>query len=161
MPSDVSSFSELAKAYSDIKDVSKDPSVISQPATIEDILTADPSVFRLEGPEGMPVAPIDSSGAGDGAEAQKIIAEKESLETSKKNQKTTAEGKAIFDAKQQIRGAESDALNKLFEQSMEDYLTNVRGVGPERRTKDLAEYKREFAEATGIDISGKVDKSSA
>ncbi len=161
MPSDVSSFSELAKAYSDIKDVSKDPSVISQPATIEDILTADPSVFRLEGPEGMPVAPMDSSGAGDEAEAQKIIAEKESLETSKKNQEATAEGKAIFDAKQQMRDAESDSLNKLFEQSMEDYLTNVRGVAPEARTKDLEEYKREFAEATGIDISGKVDKSMA
>ena len=82
-------------------------------------------------------------------------------ETSEKNKKATAEGEAIFDAKQQIRGAESDALDKLFEQSMEDYLTNVRGVGPETRTKDLEEYKREFAEATGIDISGKVDKSAA
>jgi hypothetical protein len=82
-------------------------------------------------------------------------------ETSEKNKKATAEGEAIFDAKQQIRGAESDAFDKLFEQSMEDYLTNVRGVGPERRTKDLQEYKQEFAEATGIDISGEVDKSSA
>jgi hypothetical protein len=98
------------------------------------------------------------SGAGDEALAQLGVVEKE---TSEKNKKATAEGEAIFDAKQQIRGAESDALDKLFEQSMEDYLTNVRGVGPETRTKDLEEYKREFAEATGIDISGKVDKSSA
>ena len=102
--------------------------------------------------------PFPGSGAGDEALAQLGVVEKE---TSEANKKATAEGKAIFDAKQQIRGAESDALDKLFEQSMEDYLTNVRGVGPETRTKDLEEYKREFAEATGIDISGKVDKSAA
>ena len=98
--------------------------------------------------------PFPGSGAGDEALAQRVVEE-----ASETNKKATAEGKAIFDAKQQIRDAESDALDK-FEQSMEDYLTNVRGVGPETRTKDLEEYKREFAEATGIDISGKVDKSA-
>ena len=97
-------------------------------------------------------------GASDEALAQLGVVEKE---TSEANRKATEEGKAIFDAKEKIRGAESAAFDKLFEQSMEDYLTNVRGVGPETRTKDLEEYKREFAEATGIDISGKVDKSTA
>ena len=135
------------------------------PTTIDNV-----KIFEsTPGPEGPKVVqdltkpgsvskPFPGSGAGDEALAQLGVVEKE---TSEANRKATEEGKAIFDAKEKIRGAESAAFDKLFEQSMEDYLTNVRGVGPETRTKDLEEYKREFAEATGIDISGKVDKSTA
>lgn len=43
-----------------------------------------------------------------------------------------------------------------------DYLEAARGAGPDTpKVKDLDEYKKQFAEATGIDISGKVDKSHA
>ena len=46
--------------------------------------------------------------------------------------------------------------------AMNDYIESVRGVGPEiSPVKDIADYKKKFAEATGLDISGKVDKSHA
>ncbi len=163
MPSDVSSFSELAQAYSDIQDVSKDPTVVSKPATIEDILTSDPSVFRLEGPEGMPVAPIDSSGAGDGAEAQKIIAENEAQREQTKKSAITS----LAQLNQEVaedemgRGSSEAVIEDAFSSAMQDYIEQARGAGPKTKELSLNDYKKEFAEATGIDISGKVDKSSA
>jgi hypothetical protein len=46
--------------------------------------------------------------------------------------------------------------------AMNDYIESVRGVGPEiSPVKDIADYRKKFAEATGLDISGKVDKSHA
>ena len=104
----------------------------------------------------------------DSALAQNIPIEE--IERSKKAEEFRAQEAKIAEAQGMPQenlvgeGGEKDgekAIEKLFEQSMEDYITNARGVGPEKRTKDLAEYKREFAEATGIDISGKVDKSAA
>lgn len=45
---------------------------------------------------------------------------------------------------------------------MEDFMTGVRGAGPTSpEAKTIDDYKKKFAEATGIDVSGKVDKSSA
>ena len=44
---------------------------------------------------------------------------------------------------------------------MQDYIEQARGAGPKTQELSLDDYKKEFAEATGIDISGKVDKSSA
>jgi len=163
MPSDVSSFSELAQAYSDIQDVSKDPTVVSKPATIEDILTSDPSVFRLEGPEGMPAAPIDSSGAGDEAEAQKIIAENEAQREQTKKSAITS----LAQLNQEVaedemgRGSSEAVIEDAFSSAMQDYIEQARGAGPKTKELSLNDYKKEFAEATGIDISGKVDKSSA
>jgi len=50
-------------------------------------------------------------------------------------------------------------LDNSFSEAMDDYINAVRGTGPEDKERTLDEYKAEFAEATGIDISGKVDKS--
>ena len=52
-------------------------------------------------------------------------------------------------------------LDNSFSEAMDDYINAVRGAAPEDKERTLDEYKAEFAEATGIDISGKVDKSSA
>ena len=55
-----------------------------------------------------------------------------------------------------------EQLEPAFKAAMDDYIQQVRGSGPNVKTpKDLEEYKKEFAEATGINISGKPDKSSA
>tara|TARA_R100001509_G_scaffold1215_1_gene1170 strand:- start:2991 stop:4904 length:1914 start_codon:yes stop_codon:yes gene_type:complete len=110
-------------------------------------------------------------GASDEALAQLGVAENERAERAEEfraQEEKIAEaqgkpevgGKALEEANEETEGAQK-ALDKLFEQSMNDFITNVRGVGPEQRTKSLDEYKKEFAEATGVDISGKVDKSSA
>ncbi len=46
--------------------------------------------------------------------------------------------------------------------AMNDYINAVRGSGPEiSPVQDIDDYKKKFAEATGVDISGKVDKSHA
>ena len=163
MPSDVSSFSELADAYADIMKVSKNPAVVSKPATIEDILNSDPSVFKLEGPEGMPVAPIDSSGAGDEAKAQKTIAENEAQREQTKKAAITS----LAQLNQEVaedemgRGSSEAVIEDAFSSAMQDYIEQARGAGPKTKELSLDDYKKEFAEATGIDISGKVDKSSA
>jgi hypothetical protein len=50
-------------------------------------------------------------------------------------------------------------LEKAFEDAMSEY-ENI-NAGEETPRKTLAEYKKDFADATGIDVSGKVDKSAA
>ena len=63
--------------------------------------------------------------------------------------------------------ADSTAITKEnIEQAsiaaMNDYIEAARGAGPEvSPVKDIKDYKEKFAEATGIDISGEVDKSHA
>jgi hypothetical protein len=54
-----------------------------------------------------------------------------------------------------------DAFANTFQQAMEQFGANVRGTSQPSQSKTLDDYKKEFAEATGIDISGKVDKSHA
>jgi len=53
------------------------------------------------------------------------------------------------------------ALDNSFSEAMNDYINAVRGAAPEDKERTLDEYKAEFAKATGVDVSGKVDKSSA
>ena len=52
-------------------------------------------------------------------------------------------------------------IEDAFSSAMQDYIEQARGAGLGTREMSLDDYKKEFAEATGIDISGKVDKSSA
>ena len=59
------------------------------------------------------------------------------------------------------RGASGDVIESAFSSAMQDYIEQARGAGPKTQELSLDDYKKEFAEATGIDISGKVDKSSA
>ncbi|MAR68743.1 MAG: hypothetical protein CL833_15960 [Crocinitomicaceae bacterium] len=54
-----------------------------------------------------------------------------------------------------------DAFANTFQQAMEQFGLNVRGTTQPSQSKTMDDYKKEFAEATGIDISGKVDKSHA
>ena len=56
----------------------------------------------------------------------------------------------------------TDPTEDLFSSAMQDFITGARGAGPDSPAKKtLDDYKKEFSEATGIDVTGKVDKSSA
>ena len=70
--------------------------------------------------------------------------------------------------------AESDKINaeskKMTEEqqeegflsAMDDFFEGARGAGPEvPKDRTIAEYKKAFSEATGIDTSGEVDKKDA
>ena len=54
---------------------------------------------------------------------------------------------------------ELSPLEEAFSSAMSEY--EKINAGEEKPRKTLEEYKKDFADATGIDVSGKVDKSSA
>ncbi len=55
-----------------------------------------------------------------------------------------------------------DAAVGAFLSSMDEFINSARDAAPYKPTeRSIEEYKKAFAEATGIDISGKPDKSSA
>lgn len=101
-------------------------------------------------------------GAGDEAAAQSIIADKAKAQTAEDFR--AAEAK-IAEGMMPEMGADPQnvqkALDETFAGAMDDFINSVRGSGPDKKERNLDEYKKEFAEATGVDISGKVDKSSA
>ena len=53
------------------------------------------------------------------------------------------------------------ATEDMFKSAMDEFLGMARGASPDKRERTLEEYKKEFAAATGVDVSGKVDKSQA
>ena len=53
-----------------------------------------------------------------------------------------------------------EAIEGLMNKSIMDYIDNIRGHSPEQ-AKTLEKYKEEFAEATGLDVSGKPDTKDA
>jgi len=84
------------------------------------------------------------------AEAKKAIADEAALNRREK---------ALGDTK--IDSAPS-STEDLFSSAMQDVIASVRGTGPDTpEQKTIDDYKKEFSEATGIDVSGKVDKSAA
>ena len=63
---------------------------------------------------------------------------------------------------QPIEGQEEDASVTAFLSSMDEFINSARESAPYKPTeRSIEEYKKAFAEATGIDISGKPAKSSA
>ena len=77
--------------------------------------------------------------------------------------KKTIEDEAALNRREKALGdTNSGSAEDLFSSAMEDFMTDVRGTGPASpEAKTIDDYKKKFAEATGIDVSGKVDKSSA
>ena len=58
--------------------------------------------------------------------------------------------------------AKQDAAEQLFAASMEDFISGVRGKGPEtNKVRTLEEYKDEFFRATGIKAPGKINAGAA
>ena len=57
---------------------------------------------------------------------------------------------------------ESDPTVRAFMAGMDEFINAARGAAPNvPPVQDIEDYKKVFAEATGLDISGKPDKSSA
>lgn len=60
-------------------------------------------------------------------------------------------------ATEQEETGAGDAFNDIIKQAM-DNVASIRGEEPKKKLED---YKEEFAKATGVDITGKADKSQA
>tara|TARA_R110000851_G_scaffold150474_2_gene291271 strand:- start:621 stop:2438 length:1818 start_codon:yes stop_codon:yes gene_type:complete len=88
------------------------------------------------------------------AEAEAFRAKEKQLVDSKGGLNTMSVADSTAITKENIEQASIAAMN--------DYIEAARGAGPEvSPVKDIKDYKEKFAEATGIDISGEVDKSHA
>ena len=96
----------------------------------------------------------------DSALAQNIPAEQRA-KTKKQAMTSLAQLNQEVAEDEMGRGASGDVIESAFSSAMQDYIEQARGAGPKTQELSLDDYKKEFAEATGIDISGKVDKSSA
>lgn len=59
------------------------------------------------------------------------------------------------------RKTSQETIEAAFRAGLDDFIQSSRGAGPKKTEMSLEDYKKEFSEATGIDISGKVDKSHA
>jgi len=81
------------------------------------------------------------------------------------NSMTGAESERVK-AESEVLTKQDAALTKKdaeegFMSAMDDFFENARGTGPEvPKKRTIEEYKKAFSEATGIDVSGKVDKSA-
>lgn len=98
-------------------------------------------------------------GAGDEAAAQAMIADKDKAKAAEEFRANEAK---IADMQGMPTGdSASDPVETAFKAGLDEYIKNVRGAGPADTEKSLDEYKKIFSDATGIDISGAVDKSQA
>lgn len=102
------------------------------------------------------------SGANDSEIAQRMIADKNksAAEPVAAEEFRAQEAKSFDDTSMTIADSEK-ATEDMFKSAMDEFLGMARGASPEKRERTLEEYKKEFAAATGVDVSGKVDKSQA
>ena len=106
------------------------------------------------------------SGANDTEIAQRIIADKNrsAAEAAAKSAEAAAKSAAAEEFRAEEAKSFDDrsvAIEDTFKAAMDEFLGMARGASPEKRERTLEEYKKEFAAATGVDVSGKVDKSQA
>ena len=95
------------------------------------------------------------SGAGDEAKAQDMIVAK---------RKKQQEEQLLADKNREASlDTPSDPAEQLFAQAMSEYISQARTGAEDDLPEigDIEDYKKKFAEATGIDISGKPDTSQA
>ena len=122
--------------------------------------------------QGMRFDPVDLTEkirdlSPSGPKADQLVIDAEE----NKNQRDKTQKEAITSLAQLNQEVAEDEMGRkppsepviedAFSSAMQDYIEQARGAGPETKELSLDDYKKEFAEATGIDISGKVDKSSA
>lgn len=77
----------------------------------------------------------------------------EELESQQKDEQSGVDGSAEFTG-----NVTDEGLEDITKMALQDYLDQAR---PGTQPKDYKEYIKEFADATGLDVSGKPDKSTA
>jgi len=106
-------------------------------------------------PEG-PKMPVPL-GASDEAIAQSMIAKKE--ENKMSAEEFRANEAKIADMQGMPTG---DPVETAFIAGIDEFIKASRGAGPDApKPKTIEEYKEIFSDATGLDVSGAVDKSQA
>ena len=128
----------------------------------------EPSLFeKIKPPQALPNTSLIRDGAytqnqiseilSDLPKAPQALPESPEMTQYKENIATDPKG----GDKSLAGGAE--AIEGLMNKSIMDYIDNIRGTSPEQaqKVKTLAKYKEEFAEATGLDVSGKPDTKDA
>ena len=91
-------------------------------------------------------------------DAENFRKQEEKLTQGGLNSMTIAESDKInADSKKLTQGQQED----VFMAAMDDFLGSALGTSPDKKERTLADYKKEFADATGIDVSGKVDNRLA
>lgn len=161
--SDVGSISEFAEAYAKLAETNRPEPSISERPDMVSLMGSNPSAFA-DSPLDVIAAQIAkaetpaNSGsevvANDGEIVQNIIAKN----TAKAG---LAEEARLFD---DIGVDKTDtAMEDALIGSMNPYLEAINKKIPTAESREdlLKKYKKEFSEATGIEIDGKVDKSQA
>tara|TARA_R110002051_G_scaffold66757_4_gene120976 strand:- start:3181 stop:5118 length:1938 start_codon:yes stop_codon:yes gene_type:complete len=133
------------------------------PVAIED-RSVDEDVFNEEGPLGsMDQDLIKKINSRNNFDAKRdLIDEESNLKTFPPTIGQIGEAQTDANSMEDIGGPPTDPTEDLFTSAMQEFITGARGAGPDSpKEKTIEDYKKEFAKATGIDVSGKVDKSSA
>ena len=104
--------------------------------------------------------------AAKGARARSGPEDRGALGRQYRDEKAAAQARAdqAIDKKMNADAAAvaEPTAEQMFKAGMDDFLAGIRGTGPNvPKARSLEDYKKEFADATGLDISGDVDKSQA
>ncbi len=162
--SDVGGITEFAEAYAKLAETNRPEPSISERPDMVSLMESNPSAFSDSPLDAIAAqlakAQIDPSlsGANDAEIAQKIIEDKKKSAAAEEFR--AEEAKSFDDTSMTIADSEK-ATEDMFKSAMDEFLGMARGASPDKRERTLEEYKKEFAAATGVDVSGKVDKSQA
>lgn len=165
-PTDMSKISDIAKAYAEVVETQRPESSSTLPS-VEDILSADPSVFALEGGERIAPRPKPQVKSPDDIIAeQQVKAAEEKAQAQRNADKAINQKMGVDVAAGLGLSEESDSQTAMEDTFMGgiDEMMSVLGrevpkVGD--RKELLQKYMQEFSEATGIPVEGKIDKSQA
>ena len=161
--SDVGSISEFAEAYAKLAETNRPEPSISERPDMVSLMGSNPSAFA-DSPLDVIAAQIakaetpTNAGPEGGANAGEIVQNIIAKNTAKAG---LAEEARLFD---DIGVDKTDtAMEDALIGSMNPYLEAINKKIPTAESREdlLKKYKKEFSEATGIEIDGKVDKSQA
>lgn len=166
-PTDMSKISDIAKAYAEVVETAR-PKTSSTLPSVEDILSADPSVFALEGGERISPRPKPQVKSPDDIIAEQQVKAAENEEAAQRRVDSVIDAKMNKDAIAGLLGDsgspdKNKAVEDAFLGGMSEYYKALAQDVPEvgDRKELLQKYMQEFSEATGIPVEGKIDKSQA